>query len=196
MIQKVSRRLWILINKFRFKAHGFQVGGNMLVFNKLYIRKWGKAEVKIGDNFGFSTGGGYNPLSRNVMGAFELEDNAKLTIGNNVGISSSCLWVYDSLTIGNNTKIGADCIIMDSDAHSLNYLDRRNSKTDRPNAKKQGITIGEDVLIGTRCIVLKGVSIGNRSIIGSGSVVVKSIPDDCIAAGNPAKVIKMINKEA
>ena len=56
-------------------------------------------------------------------------------------------------------------------------------------------SIYNDVLIGTRCIILKGVTIGARSIIGSGSVVVKTIPADCIAAGNPCKVIKYINEE-
>ena len=55
------------------------------------------------------------------------------------------------------------------------------------------IVIEDDVLIGTRCIILKGVTIGARSIIGSGSVVVKSIPADCIAAGNPCKIIRYIN---
>ena len=54
------------------------------------------------------------------------------------------------------------------------------------------IIIGDDVLIGTNCIVLKGVRIGARSIIGAGSIVTKDIPSDCIAAGNPAKVIKYL----
>lgn len=89
-------------------------------------------------NFGFSSGGGYNPLARNIKGAIEMESNSSLFIGDNVGISSSCLWVYDFLKIGNNVKIGGDCIIMDSDTHSINYIERRNGRTDRPNAKKSG----------------------------------------------------------
>lgn len=54
------------------------------------------------------------------------------------------------------------------------------------------IVIEDDVLIGARSIVLKGVTIGARSVIGAGSVVVKDIPADCIAAGNPCKVIKYL----
>lgn len=50
-------------------------------------------------------------------------------------------------------------------------------------------------MIGTRCIILKGVHIGDRCIIGAGSVVVKDIPADSIAAGNPCRVIKKINYE-
>lgn len=52
--------------------------------------------------------------------------------------------------------------------------------------------IEDDVFIGMNTIVLKGVTIGARSVIGAGSVVVKSIPADCIAVGNPAKVIKRL----
>ena len=62
-------------------------------------------------------------------------------------------------------------------------------------AKSKPIVIEDDVLIGTRCIILKGVTIGARTIIGSGSVVTKSIPADCIAAGNPCQVIKSNNDE-
>ena len=66
--------------------------------------------------------------------------------------------------------------------------------TDRSNAKRMGIVIEEDVLIGTRCIILKGVKIGKRSIVGSGSVVTMSIPSDEIWAGNPAVFIKKISQ--
>ncbi len=188
----IKRKIWILINRFRFKRLGIIYGKDMRVCNSIYLKLRKNNQIEIGDNFSF-TSGDYNPLSRNLMGAIELEDNAKISIGNNVGISASCLRVYDFLSIGNNTKIGADCILLDSDGHSIDYMNRRNGKTDRPNAKKAGITIGNDVLIGTRSIILKGVKIGDRTIIGSGSVVTKSIPADCIAAGNPCKVIKYIS---
>lgn len=190
----IKRKIWILINRLKFKKNGIQYGTEMRVCNSIHLKLGKNSHVLIGNNFSFSSGG-YNPLSRNIKGAIELEDNARLSVGNNVGISSSCLWVYDFLTIGNNTKIGADCIILDSDAHSLDYMNRRNGKSDRPNASKAGIKIGNDVLIGTRSIILKGVEIGDRTIIGSGSIVTKSIPADCIAAGNPCKIIKYVKDE-
>ena len=56
------------------------------------------------------------------------------------------------------------------------------------------IVIEDDVMIGTRCIILKGVTIGARSVIAAGSIVTKSIPADCIAGGNPAKVIKTLEQ--
>lgn len=86
---------------------------------------------------------------------------------------------------------------MDTDAHSLDYLIRRSHdltpdgySVDGVSATTVPIVIEDDVLIGTRCIILKGVTIGARSVIGSGSVVTKSIPPDSIAVGNPCTVIK------
>ena len=190
----LQRKVYILYNRFKFRLKGIQFGTGMRVCNHLYLSLNGDNTVIIGNNFAFSSGSGFNPLARNIKGAIEMRKGARLSIGDNVGISSSCLWIYDNLTIESNTKIGADCIILDSDTHSLEYNLRININTDRSNAKKAGIYIGEGVLIGTRCIVLKGVSIGNHTIIGSGSVVTKSIPANCIAAGNPCKVIKFLNE--
>lgn len=84
---------------------------------------------------------------------------------------------------------------MDTDAHSLNYLHRRNGAIDMANRIDKGIVIDDDVLIGAYSIVLKGVHIGARSVIGAGSIVTKDIPSDCIAAGNPCKVIKRIENQ-
>ena len=81
---------------------------------------------------------------------------------------------------------------MDTDAHSLNYLDRRDGDMDMANRVDKGIVIEDDVLVGAYAIVLKGVTIGARSVIGAGSVVTKDIPADCIAAGNPARVLKQL----
>lgn len=116
-----------------------------------------------------------------------------LTIGNNSGFAQSSIICTKSIKIGNNVKIGAGCLIMDSNFHSLNYIQRRLRSTDSINAKQLPVVIEDDVFIGARCIINKGVHIGARTIICSGSVVISNIPADCIAGGNPCKVIKKIN---
>lgn len=188
----VIRKFWILFNRMTFSVKGISYGKNMRVCNHLYLNLKGNNNISIGNGFTFASGSGYNALSRNIKGAIEMEKGASLVIGDNVGISSSCLRIYDYLKIGDYTKIGADSIILDSDGHSLDYQVRM-TPNDRKNSISKGINIGHNVLIGTRCIILKGVTIGDRAIIGSGSVVTKSIPADCIAAGNPCKVIKYTN---
>lgn len=70
----------------------------------------------------------------------------------------------------------------------------RTANIDNPKTTVQSapVTIGDDVWIGANCIILKGVTIGARSVIGAGSIVTRDIPSDCIAAGTPAKVIKSL----
>ena len=193
----LNKLFFIKYNKFLFKINEIKFGKNMQVHGHIYLKIRSFSNIKIGNHFTFTSGCGINPLCRNIKGQLFVAENATLLIGDNVGISSSCLWVKNKLSIGNNVFIGGDCIIMDTDAHNLDYLVRRDRNINEKGltqdvitAKSSPITIGDDVLIGTRCIILKGVSIGSRTVIGSGSVVTKSIPNDCIAAGNPCKIIR------
>lgn len=89
-------------------------------------------------------------------------------------------------------KIGGDSRISDSNHHPLDYLKRRDAKQDAANAMSLPVTIGNDVFIGANCYIGKGGTIGDRSIIAAGSVVVKSIPPDEIWGGNPAKFLRII----
>ena len=110
-------------------------------------------------------------------------------IGDNVrfygmapGMFSTEPWL---ITIGNNVYITAGCVFITHDGGTLIL------RKEVPDLEITApITIGDDVYIGLRTMILPGVRIGNRCIIGAGSVVTKSIPDDCVAGGVPARVIK------
>jgi acetyltransferase-like isoleucine patch superfamily enzyme len=88
--------------------------------------------------------------------------------------------------IGSNILIGSGCVISDSDSHPVLPSERN----DHTKTKTKPVVIEDDVFIGARSIILKGVTIGKGSVIGAGSVVTKSIPEYTIAGGNPAKIIK------
>lgn len=190
---KIRTITYIQINKFIFWLNGVIFGKNLRVYDRFYLSMQPHAKLKIGDNFKFSSGDGINPLCRNIRGKIFIDRNASLLIGDNSGMSSACIWVKEQIKIGSNVKIGGDCIIMDTDAHNLDFSVRAGGIDDCRSAKSAPIIIKNDVLIGARCIILKGVTIGARSIIAAGSVVTKSIPDDCVAGGNPCRVIKYIN---
>lgn len=192
-VMRYKNKFYIVWNRIKFKLYGVNYGKNFKIYNKIYLLFGKGAKIEIGDDFTFTSGDNINALARNLRGSIRLSPNATLKIGNNVGIGSACIRVNESITFGNNIRVGGDCIFNDSNSHSLNFLDRRHFSTDGVNKINAPIVIEDDVLIGTRCIILKGVTIGARSIIGAGSVVTKSIPPDCIAAGNPAKIIKQIN---
>ena len=116
-----------------------------------------------------------------------------IKIGNNVGISGSTINATTTIEIGNNVLIGSGCLITDTDSHPIDWkvrIDERNE-----NTRKAPIKICDNVFIGARSIILKGVTIGENSIIGAGSVVSKNVPANCIACGNPAKIIKTLNEQ-
>ena len=182
-------KLYPRINRMTLKAHGVVFGKNLCVPGKVSWLICG-GQIKIGDNFYFPSGDGVNPIASNLQGAIFLENGASLIIGNNVGMSSTRMWVHDSVTIGDNVKVGACVLITDTDAHPMNYEVRRTSNE---GTKSAPIAIEDDVCVGAHSIILKGVTIGARSIIGAGSVVTKSIPADCVAAGNPCMLIKSNN---
>jgi acetyltransferase-like isoleucine patch superfamily enzyme len=92
-------------------------------------------------------------------------------------------------------NIGAGARIYDTDFHPLDSHDRRRHDTSR--IKSAPVRICEDVFIGANAIVLKGVTVGSRTIIGAGAVVTKSLPPDVVAAGNPARIVaKLSSRQA
>ena len=185
----VRMRFYPMLNRALLKKKGAVLGRNVQIPGKLNLVTSGNNDIGIGDNFYFSSGDAVNPISSNLQGAIYLEKGASLKIGNNVGMSSTRMWIHDSVTIGDNVKVRACVLITDTDAHPLDYLARRSSIE---GTKSAPIVIEDDVWVGAHSIILKGVTIGARSIIGAGSVVTRSIPADCVAAGNPCKVIKTI----
>lgn len=199
--RKIRKIFYIHWNRFIFQINKIPFGKDMQVYNKFYLLKHPTSIITIGNNFVFTSGEAFNPLCRNIKGCIYASENSTINIGHNVGISSACLWAKEKIIIGNNVKIGGDSILIDTDAHSLNHHIRNSNQTnekglsiDEIQAKSKPIIIEDDVLIGTRCIILKGVTIGARSVIGSGSIVSKDIPADCIAAGNPCKVIRYVTE--
>lgn len=174
--------------RWLFRKKGITFGNNMSIMGRISVIGMGK--IVIGDNFYMSSGEHINPISSNLQASFFTDSpNAKIRIGDNVGMSSTRIWIHKELTIGNNVKIGGGVLLIDTDCHPIDFSARRNSNDGTCAAP---IVIEDDVWIGAQSIVLKGVTIGARSIIGAGSVVTKSIPADCIAAGNPCKILKTL----
>lgn len=122
----------------------------------------------------------------------EVRNNAELTIGDNVGMTSTTIMCHDKITIGNNVMIGVGTHIYDTNFHNIDPTLRIGKNDPRESVKTRPITINDNVFIGAFSIILKGVNIGKNSVVAAGSVVTKSIPDNQIWGGNPAQFIKNI----
>jgi acetyltransferase-like isoleucine patch superfamily enzyme len=116
-----------------------------------------------------------------------LSNNSELTIGDHVGISGGGICVQTKVSIGNNVLLGANVFITDTDFHPVDPINRRHNKQ---NIRSKEILIGNNVFIGMDTIVLKGVSIGENSIIAAGSVVSRNIPANQIWGGNPVRFLR------
>lgn len=132
-----------------------------------------------------------SPFFLNSYGRFEARKRESIIfieegvwLNNNASICSDGAGIY----IGKNTVAGVNLSIIDSDFHNLDPDKRMGNYP----YKIKSVHILENVFIGSNVSILKGVTIGKNSIIANGSVVTKSIPENVIAGGNPAKVIKNI----
>lgn len=185
-------RVYTINFKLNLMLNEAQYGVGLRCFNstpKLQINRSGK--LSIGKNVTFNS---YTDHSWNSNCKLLVLKDAKLSIGNDSGMNGVMVYCSKRVTIGDNVKIGGGTRISDSNHHSLDYLKRRDANQDAANAMSLPVTIGNDVFIGANCYIGKGVTIGDRSIIAAGSVVVKPIPHDEIWGGNPAKLIKQIRK--
>ena len=90
--------------------------------------------------------------------------------------------------------IGADVMIADTDFHEVDVIARRHLPIPAP-VESDAVTIGDDVFLGARSIVLKGASIGNGSVIAAGSVVTGAIPAGVVAGGVPARVLRPVRAD-
>lgn len=183
-------KLSTIYTKFVFKLKGVKFRSNLSVSGKVYMLKRTDSSFTLGENVRINSGYRINPFGGEGKMLFILGKKAKLLIGNNVGISNSSIHCYKEITIENDVIIGGGVKIFDTDFHSINFKDR----LDRPdmNIMKAAICIKKGAFIGGYSIIGKGITIGERTVIGAGSVVTQDIPNDEIWAGNPAKFIKKI----
>lgn len=130
---------------------------------------------------------------------FICDYGCNINIGNNVSINMNCTFVdCNKINIGDNVLISSNVQIYTS-THPVELADRLTPDWNPESGEyfcrtcALPVTIGDGCWIGGGVIILPGVTIGSGTVIGAGSVVTKDIQDNCVAAGNPCKVIRKIN---
>lgn len=120
---------------------------------------------------------------------FHCDYGYNIEAGENVYFNVNCV-VLDTMKvkIGSNVFFGPGAQVYTA-THPLHAIERRSTEFSKP------VTIGDDCWIGGNAVICPGVTIGNGCVIGSGAVVTKDIPDNSLAVGNPARVIRMLNNK-
>lgn len=128
----------------------------------------------------------FNSCGKNVAIGRKAIISKNISIGNRSGIGEKCE-VLGTCTIGDNVLMAPECIVYTT---NHNFMDRNKLIIEQGITAEFPVTIGNDVWIGRRVIILPGVKIGNGAVIAAGSVVTKDVPPYTLVGGNPSKVIK------
>lgn len=168
--------------------------GTPLIFNK------GGAELFIGNNCTIKSS-----FLSNLVGLYSRTiivtraPDAKIEIGNNVGISGATIYARKKITIGDNTCIGGNTKILDNDFHPIEWEERNRLLKDVHGGDSDAvpareIIIGKNCFIGCNAILLKGTVLGDGCVVGAGAVVSGKFEDNSVIVGNPARVIKKLER--
>jgi len=177
-------------NRMRLNSTGVDYNKDIVTSGKLIISNCGS--IRIGSGVVINSGSYPNPVGTSNSRIYTYDKNSSILIGDGVGMSNVLLFARENITIDEGTMIGAETRIMDCDFHDIQVTIAEDGKVTRGSGKASPVHIGANTFIGAGCTILKGVTIGDRSVIGAGSVVTKSIPEDELWAGNPAKFIKKL----
>lgn len=119
--------------------------------------------------------------------------NPSIVIGDNVSIQKDChIGAINSVVIGSNVLLASKVYISDHSHGEISVEAIRLPPAQRKLYSKGPVVIEDNVWLGEGVVVLPNVTIGENCIIGANSIVTKSIPRNCVAAGNPARVIKIL----
>jgi len=154
------------------------LGGNLVLNTKETRFSKSESHFVMGENSVLSVEGDFVMQHGADIKVF---GGANLRLGKGYAMPGLQLRCMRGITIGDDVAIARETIIMDSDAHAIEWEGYEMTKP---------VHIGDHVWIGTRVTILKGVTIGDGCIIAAGSVVAKDVAPRCLAAGVPAKVIK------
>ena len=179
-----------LIPKLMMSLQGVKYGKNCSFHGIPIIAKSKSASIMLGNGVRIRSG-----VLTNLIGLYQrtiitAKGNGSVEIGDDVGMSGVTIYARESIKIGAKCLIGANSKILDNDFHPVDADTRR--ETPGQHIPSKPVVIGENVFIGCNALILKGTVLGDNCVVGAGAVVSGKFEDNCIIAGNPAKVIKKI----
>jgi acetyltransferase-like isoleucine patch superfamily enzyme len=184
------RRAFPKLWKASLRSSGVSIGRDVAVVGRPIVSMERDSEIVIGDRTALvSTSHGTALGVSHPVILRTLASGASIVIGLDCGLSGTSICSTRRITIGDRVLVGADVVITDTDFHAVDVVPRRYEPIP-PGGIQDEVVIEDDVFIGGRSVILKGVRIGKGSVIGAGSIVTTDIPAGVIAAGNPCRVTR------
>jgi acetyltransferase-like isoleucine patch superfamily enzyme len=185
-IRLISKNVRVFCWTRYMRSKGVKVGKNISLKGKPKIERF-TGTIRIGDNVVLRSHsrGYHSALYAPTRLMTDTKPDATIEIGDNTRVNGACIHATERITIGRDCLIAANVTILDSDGHGLLPNERHLA-----NPVSAPVTIEDNVWVGISVIVLKGVRIGKNSVVAAGSVVVSDVPPNCVAAGNPARIVK------
>jgi acetyltransferase-like isoleucine patch superfamily enzyme len=132
--------------------------------------------------------------------SFSIGEHGHVTVGDFTLLNGALVMAEDKIEIGSHCLISWNVGIADSDFHPLEPAQRLidaqalapflKNRPSRPKLRTAPVKIADNVWVGMNAVILKGVMIGENSVVAAGSVVTKSVPPNTVVAGNPAVAVK------
>lgn len=172
------------------RPKGLVIGKNPMLYGLPIFQLKESSQIKIGDDVVLCSDSNFTALClAHPVKVSTVREGAKITIGNHVGVSGACIVSATSISIGAEVLLGSNVLIVDTDFHPISHINRRHSD-DVSKILSLPVSIGNNVFVGSGAIILKGVTIGDDSIVAAGSVVTAGdYVKGSIIAGNPGKII-------
>lgn len=196
ILDALTRRLGTAHGKLRLLAEGVTLARSAKIIGTPHVQRHTGSSIVVGERVTLCSWSSWTALGvAHPIVLRTLQSRAELRIGADTGISGGAICAAVSVVIGDRCLIGADVTITDTDFHPLAPENRRYT-SDWLQIGCKPVRIGDDVFIGTRAIILKGVEIGNGAVIAAGSVVTRSVPARAVFAGNPASLLRYLQHES
>ena len=173
------------------RLQGCPVGAGFMTFGHCSFKARTEGSIRIGKGVRLQSSWRSNRVGLTGPVLLQTIGSGMIDIGDHSGGSSVVISSRSEVRIGKRVLLGGNARVYDHDFHALDPEKRRMSQDEQAShIRTAPIVIGDDVFVGANTIILKGVSIGARSLVAAGAVVFKGeYPADSLIAGNPAKVI-------
>ena len=187
-LRMISSPLWLL----ELRMRGIQFTSPIALVGQPICSRYPGSFISLGSGVTLDSA-----IRSNRLGGFSpcvvrtVTPTARIRLGERVGLSNSVIVAGNSIEIGEDTIIGSGVMILDNDFH---VMGTGFSWVSECSTNSKPIKIGRGCFIGSRSMILKGVTLGDRAVIGAGAVVTKDVPAYSMAAGNPARIVRTIPK--